>query len=49
MNDQVELSIFNKENTIESLKKKLDQNNYVLQELEGKLYNSGLEIEELEE
>lgn len=45
----MELILFNKENAIEALKKKIDQSCYELQETGAKLYNSCLEIEELKE
>lgn len=48
-NDQVELSIYHKENAIDSLRKQNDKYAYQLQELEGKLYNSELQMEELRE
>lgn len=46
---QMELILFNKETTIEALKKKLDLTTYELQENQAHLENSTLVIEELKE
>ena len=48
-NDQVELNLYHKESSLDALKKQLEQLDFQARELEAKLYNAGLENEELKE